>query len=49
MLIEKLFPSGAWECTDIVDGEYYRQTYYGYTKKEALTCFKEYLTEMENE
>jgi hypothetical protein len=40
---EKAFPSGAWILTGIKDGYYTRQTYYGYTKREATRLFRNYL------
>ena len=41
MAATKLFPSGAWEVTDIIDGHYTRRTYFGHGKREALQLFRE--------
>lgn len=40
MIATKLFPSGAWEVSDIIDGYRVHHTYYGYTKREALREFR---------
>lgn len=40
MSITKLFPSGAWEISDIINGYLVRRVYYGYTKREAIDEFK---------
>ena len=40
MSITKLFPSGAWEISDLVNGYLIRRVYYGYTKREAIAEFK---------
>ena len=37
--------TGAWIVSDIVGGSYYVQTYYGYTKREALRRFRAYVKE----
>jgi hypothetical protein len=42
MIIEKLFPSGDYLITDMVNGNYIKMRYNGYTKKEAIKLFKEY-------
>lgn len=36
----RLFPSGAWEVCDLIGGSWVRRTYYGYTKREAVTLFR---------
>jgi hypothetical protein len=41
MTATKLFPSGAWEISDIVCGYLVRHVYYGYTKREALRQFRQ--------
>jgi hypothetical protein len=41
MTIEKLH-NGALLISDIVAGQYIKQVYYGYTKKEAISAFKDY-------
>jgi len=40
MTATKLFPSGAWEISDIIGGYLVRHVYYGYIKREALAAFK---------
>jgi len=40
MIATKLFPSGAWEVSDIIDGYRVSWVYYGYTKREALAMFR---------
>ena len=44
MNAEKLFPSGAWQISGVVEGEsdhyYLTRTYYGYTKKEAIKLWQ---------
>lgn len=40
MTATRLYPSGAWEVSDIIRGQWVRRTYYGYTKREALTLFR---------
>ena len=40
MTATKLFPSGAWEVSDIIGGHLVRRVYYGYTKRQALAEFK---------
>jgi hypothetical protein len=39
MTISKLFPSGAIEVSDIIDGHLVRRVYFGYTKRQALAQF----------
>lgn len=45
MLIEKLFPSGMIEISDIIDNHLFRRRYMGYTMKEAKANFKRDLRE----
>ena len=41
MTIEKNFPSGSITISDLTDAGYlFSQTFYGYTKKEAVQRFK---------
>ena len=40
MTITKLFPSGAVEVSDIINGYLVRRIYYGYTKREAARMFR---------
>jgi len=40
MTVTKLFPSGAWEVSDIIGGYLVRRTYYDYTKRQAIAEFK---------
>jgi hypothetical protein len=40
MNAEKVFPSGAWRISDIINGEYITRQYMGYTKKEAMAEFR---------
>jgi hypothetical protein len=42
MIIEKLFPSGDYLITGIINGEYIKMRYIGFTKREAMQFFKEY-------
>jgi hypothetical protein len=39
MTTTKLYPSGAWEVSAIVDGYLVREVYFGYTKREAVAQF----------
>lgn len=32
--------SGAWEVSDIVNGQYVRRTFYGYTKRDSMRAFR---------
>ena len=43
MIVEKSFPSGAWVISETHDGYLTTRRYYGYTKKEAMACFREEL------
>ncbi|MDO8839637.1 MAG: hypothetical protein Q7V31_11980 [Parvibaculum sp.] len=45
MTVEKLFPSGDWLVSDIVAGQYEKQRYSGYTKREAVAAFRDYVRE----
>ena len=38
--VEKMFPSGGYLVSDIINGEYVKRRYFGYTKKEAIAEFK---------
>ena len=40
MIIEKVFPSGAYRVSDIIDNVRVSRLYMGYTKREALKQFK---------
>lgn len=40
MIATKLFPSGAWEVSDIIGEHRVHRTYYGYRKREALRLFR---------
>lgn len=40
MTISKLFPSGAIEVSDIVNGYLVRRVYYGYSKRAAVSFFR---------
>lgn len=42
--IRKTF-QGAYELSAVVGNDYIHQQYFGYTKKEALRLFKQYLAE----
>lgn len=42
-IIERTFPAGAWCLSAIVDDQLFSQTYYGYTRREAIAEFTEYL------
>ena len=41
MTTERIFPSGAWRCSDIVGDRLVQHVYYGYTKAEARAEFRE--------
>ena len=41
MTVSRLFPTGAWEVSGMIDGYLVRRVYYGYTKREAIAEFKE--------
>lgn len=40
MTITKVFPSGAYQVSDIIGGHLVTRTYYGYTKREAQRQFR---------
>jgi hypothetical protein len=40
MTITKLFPSGALEICDVIDGRLCRKVYHGYTRAEAKRAFR---------
>lgn len=40
MSITKLFPSGAWEISDMIKGYLVRRIYFNCTKKQAISEFK---------
>ena len=41
MTVEKLFPSGAYIVSDVIDGWLVTKKYYGYSKRGALRMFKQ--------
>ena len=41
MIVEKAYPSGAWVISDTIEGEAVTQTYFFYTKREAIRLFKQ--------
>jgi len=41
MTATKLFPSGAWEVSDIIGGYRVHKVYYGYSKREAMREFRQ--------
>lgn len=41
MTIERIFPSGAWLVSAIVDGHLVTRIYYGHTKREAVSLFRQ--------
>ena len=40
MTIEKVFPSGAWRVSCLIRGYLVQNTYYGFTKREAVMSFQ---------
>ena len=38
--VTRLFPSGAWEVSAIIGNVWFRRTYYGYTKRQAVRAFR---------
>ena len=48
-IAEKIFPSGAWKITGVVEGEgdhyFLTRVYYGYTKRESVALWKAHLEE----
>lgn len=47
MIIERNY-EGAWVISDIVAGYWVTRKFYGYTKREAVRLFKQYLKEGAN-
>jgi len=45
MIVERKFPSGAWEISDIIGDNYLHQVYFFYTKREAIAEFRAYVCE----
>ena len=45
---ERLHPSGAWNLSAIIGANGYRlaRSYYGYTKREAVALFRQYIQEV---
>jgi hypothetical protein len=41
--------NGSLIASDIVDGQYVKKVYYGYTKKESKEMFQEHLKELRKE
>lgn len=41
ILSEKSPVTGAWICSAIVGGHYTHRTYYGYTRREAVSLFRQ--------
>ena len=41
MTIEKLFPSGMYCVSDVIDNQLIVRRYSGYTKREAIALFKQ--------
>jgi hypothetical protein len=39
-IASRLYPSGAWEVSDIVGGYRVARTYYGYTRREAVALYR---------
>jgi len=46
MTMEKLH-NGAWRVSDIVGGYRVERVFFGYTKRQALALFAEYVAELE--
>jgi hypothetical protein len=44
-VVSRLYPSGAWEVSDIVGGYWVARTYYGYTRREAVALFRRELSQ----
>jgi hypothetical protein len=47
--IRKLFPSGAYEALDIVDGHLETIVFFGYTEEEVMSFYEEDETEQEEQ
>lgn len=43
--IERL-PNGAWQVSDLVRGYLVTRTYYGYTKRDAVTAYGHYVMDL---
>jgi hypothetical protein len=41
MTAEKMFPSGGWLVSEVIDGGLVTRRYFGYTKREAMRNFKD--------
>jgi hypothetical protein len=41
MTVEKMFPSGGYLISDIINDQYVSRRYFGYLKKEAIAEFKQ--------
>ena len=39
-IVSRLYPSGAWEVSDIVGGYRYARIYYGYTRAQAVALYR---------
>lgn len=48
-IVNKLFPSGAYEISDIIGDTRIHRTYMGYTKRDALALFKQEFTQAQEE
>lgn len=46
--IERMYPSGAWLASAIVHGRLVSQVYQGFTKREALADFRDYLRSLKD-
>jgi len=49
MMVRRLFPSGAIEVSDVVDGCLVTQAYYGYSRRECRDLFRRWLTARKRE
>ena len=49
MTLRKLFPSGAYETLDIVDGHLEHIVYFGYTEEEVMSFYENDETEKEDQ
>ncbi len=45
MLVEKIFPSGGYCISELVNGYLVTQRYFGYSKKEAIRLFRQFIKE----
>lgn len=52
MTIEKVFPSGAWKVSGVIEGEgdhyFLNRVYYGYSKREAISLWRKHIREENN-